>query len=156
MRTQESESTTLALLHKHRGIVDMYLKTPMPSNEYMQESNLVILTAVKEYDPEKGALTTCIGNVARRRNMQLLREKAKRIRERKAEEFYGCNRLKEHGHPEAYRPEHRIGKKTFLEYPEQLDDTAPYNIEMVHRENLTTEQQHERKCRVQRNREEVS
>ena len=147
METQKSESPALELLTKYRGIVDMYLKCPMPIEDYMQEACLVVLTAKEEYDPEKGALATCIGNVARRRNMQLLRETAKRIREKKAEEFYGYHRLKENGYPEPCKPEHR--RKSFLEYPKQLDDTAPYSIEMVHRENLTTEQQHERKCRLQ-------
>ena len=81
MGTQESESTTLALLHKYRGIVDMYLKCPMPIDEYMQEAYVVVLEAIQEHDPAKGTLGTCVGKVARRRNMQLRRSAERRNRE---------------------------------------------------------------------------
>ena len=75
------EDAILELLYKYRGIVDMYLKCPMPIDEYMQEAYVVILTARQEHDPKKGTLGTCVGKVARRRNMQLRRSAERRNRE---------------------------------------------------------------------------
>ena len=78
------DSAILELMKKNRGIVDMYLKFPLPLDEYMQEAYVVMLTAIREHDPEKGTLSTCIGKVARRRNMQLRRSAERRSQEKSA------------------------------------------------------------------------